>query len=527
MAFNFDFQLFTEPSKAKHFYDGGGWMLGEHIPDMDFYFAQIWLHSFTNEMEYSIGRNYAKVMSFHHGYNQKFYYGEKNCHEFCLAILDKLKKNPEFGEQTNDNIVKFSDKLVKHSKVLNRTDLKKLSNEQLWKLYWENIEIHLELYRWGWLPNAVDMFYPELTTYLTQELAKKVTDQSKLTEYFVKLTAADEETVATQEHRSLLKLVLLVQKENLGSLFVNQNEDLNAKISASVKKKFAEHCADFRHLTFMYHGTAQNVEFYYAQVSEYLKNGKNPIQELAEIDASLANAADQKKKLVAELKIDDGLQRLLAIYAKFMVTKWYRRNSQILCFYYIEPLLVEIGNRVGLSLQDVRVMLWEEVSDALLSKAKIDAKKLRDRFEFFCFYTEKSKRFVFTGELAKKLEQQASTVKLDANLKELHGQCACLGKVTGKVKIIMGPADSHKMMQGDILVSIATDPDIVPAMKKAAAIITEQGGVTSHAAIISRELGIPCVIGTKVATKWLKDGDVVEVDATNGIIRKINKGFTK
>lgn len=77
------------------------------------------------------------------------------------------------------------------------------------------------------------------------------------------------------------------------------------------------------------------------------------------------------------------------------------------------------------------------------------------------------------------------------------------------------------MKLGDILVSIATDPDIVPAMKKAAAIVTEQGGVTSHAAIVSRELNIPCVIGTKIATRVLKDGDRVEVDANKGIVKKI------
>ena len=77
------------------------------------------------------------------------------------------------------------------------------------------------------------------------------------------------------------------------------------------------------------------------------------------------------------------------------------------------------------------------------------------------------------------------------------------------------------MKKGDILVSIATDPDIVFAMKKAAAIVTEQGGVTSHAAIVSRELNIPCVIGTKIATKVFKDGDRVEVDATKGIIKRI------
>ena len=77
------------------------------------------------------------------------------------------------------------------------------------------------------------------------------------------------------------------------------------------------------------------------------------------------------------------------------------------------------------------------------------------------------------------------------------------------------------MNYGDVLVSVATTPSIVTAMKKAAAIVTDQGGLTCHAAIVSRELGVPCVVGTKIATASLKDGDLVEVDAMKGIVRKL------
>jgi phosphoenolpyruvate synthase/pyruvate phosphate dikinase len=69
------------------------------------------------------------------------------------------------------------------------------------------------------------------------------------------------------------------------------------------------------------------------------------------------------------------------------------------------------------------------------------------------------------------------------------------------------------LLQGNILVCPMTLPDYVPAMKKARAIITNEGGITCHAAIISRELKIPCIVGTKIATQVLKDGDRVEVDA--------------
>ena len=72
-----------------------------------------------------------------------------------------------------------------------------------------------------------------------------------------------------------------------------------------------------------------------------------------------------------------------------------------------------------------------------------------------------------------------------------------------------------------MLVAVVTHPDYVPAMQRAVAIVTDEGGITSHAAIVSRELGLPCIVGTEHATKALKDGDFVEVDATSGFVRKL------
>ena len=79
------------------------------------------------------------------------------------------------------------------------------------------------------------------------------------------------------------------------------------------------------------------------------------------------------------------------------------------------------------------------------------------------------------------------------------------------------------MNKGDILVSFATTPDLVSAIKKAAAIITDAGGITCHAAIISRELGVPCIVGTKIATKILHDHDIIDVNATHGKVDIIKK----
>ena len=89
----------------------------------------------------------------------------------------------------------------------------------------------------------------------------------------------------------------------------------------------------------------------------------------------------------------------------------------------------------------------------------------------------------------------------------MKGQCAYVGKVCGKVKIIQIPADMEKMNHGDVLISQATSPDLLLAMKKASAIVTNTGGLICHAAITARELKIPCIVGTGKATLIFKDGD--------------------
>lgn len=100
----------------------------------------------------------------------------------------------------------------------------------------------------------------------------------------------------------------------------------------------------------------------------------------------------------------------------------------------------------------------------------------------------------------------------------LRGQAASPGIGTGRVVILKSPREIGKVKEGDVLVAEMTSPDYVPAMKKAVAIVTNQGGSTSHAAIVSRELGVPCVVGTKEATSVLKENFVVSVDGTNGVV---------
>jgi phosphohistidine swiveling domain-containing protein len=140
---------------------------------------------------------------------------------------------------------------------------------------------------------------------------------------------------------------------------------------------------------------------------------------------------------------------------------------------------------------------------------------------------DRQKQMVCTGENesvtvgnsqeSASLEQQL-TQKQDVT--EIRGTSAFKGKATGTVRVVFNPHAVQTFNEGDILVTGMTRPDYLPLMQKAAAIITDTGGLLCHAAIVARELKKTCIIGTKIATSTLENGDSVEVDADNGIVTR-------
>ncbi|PPK67252.1 phosphoenolpyruvate synthase [Actinokineospora auranticolor] len=101
---------------------------------------------------------------------------------------------------------------------------------------------------------------------------------------------------------------------------------------------------------------------------------------------------------------------------------------------------------------------------------------------------------------------------------ELTGLAAAPGVASGTARILRDPAEHGDFADGDVLVARMTDPDWVPVIRRAAAVVTDEGGLTCHAAIVARELGVPCVVGTREATTRLRDGEPVTVDGTAGVV---------
>ncbi|MBI4059699.1 hypothetical protein HY406_01400 [Candidatus Giovannonibacteria bacterium] len=392
------------------------------------------------------------------------------------------------------------------------------------------------------------MFHANLTERLKAYLKETGVPDEKLNESLVILTQAREKSLIQIEREEFLRLALKAggdsyHRELFSDLYrrfrdqdasalgleIHSKEyearleekvsELASRIKPTLLKSIQAHYLKYFYVNHMWVGSISTFEYYLKELVKLVGTDADVAGLLKKEEGEWKANLKKRNELLRKLKIGGKWKLIFEAFGDFMITKIYRRFAQIYAVYKMEFILREIGRRLDLSLMQVRFMLPQEIRVALLH-GKVGREELRERTKFCVYYAEKGRDAIFTGAKAEKLAEVAQRVEI-GEVQELKGQTGCVGRASGAVKIIIRPADMSKMNKGDILVSIATDPDIVPAMKKAAAIVTEQGGVTSHAAIVSRELNIPCVIGTKIATKVLKDGDLVEVDANQGIVRKL------
>jgi len=180
--------------------------------------------------------------------------------------------------------------------------------------------------------------------------------------------------------------------------------------------------------------------------------------------------------------------------------------------------LEALAKKYSLSFEDMTNFTYQEIVE-LAETGKLP-EDIKTRPLRFGLHTKKGKMKLFFEE---EIDKAINSMKKEEIEEVVKGTPAFKGKVIGPAKIVQGPQETDKVEKGDILFAHETTPDYIVAMHKAAAFVTNQGGITSHAAIIARELRKPCIIGTKTGTKSFKDGDLVEVDADKGIVRKVEK----
>jgi phosphoenolpyruvate synthase/pyruvate phosphate dikinase len=234
----------------------------------------------------------------------------------------------------------------------------------------------------------------------------------------------------------------------------------------------------------------------------------------------------EKTRLKSEHKIQrlDKKYSLLAKTSSFAIS--FRDNKKkllLLAVDVMEKWLKTVCKTHNLSFEDMKWLSVDEVLDIIKNKNSENISRA------YRFNSEKIRYGLMStenyGDIPSKLFEEIRTLHTkNIGTGELRGFSANKGIVRGKAKIILDPKrEGHKLEKGDILVTSMTRPEYLPLMNIAGAFVTDEGGVTCHAAIVARETGKPCITGTKFATQILNDGDIIEVDADKGIVRIIKK----
>src|SRR3990167_6301781 len=278
------------------------------------------------------------------------------------------------------------------------------------------------------------------------------------------------------------------------------------KLPLDIKQLLNSHWEEFHWLM------SDEIDTDYYTVEDYFERMKQFLS------VKIANSKP-KKKLSAKIKnrLDQGTLKFLELINRHLFIDNYAADLYIKLEFY---LLERLSKQSDVSFRELSLYTIEELKQLIggglkLTKTQLDERKshrvmvqIDDQIAFF--YGKNN--FNKISSLVEPTAQRGIVL-------EIKGIIASKGQAQGQVKIVRSIKDMGKVNEGDILVATTTRPDLMPEILKCAAIVTDAGGITSHAAIVSRELKIPCVVATKIATSVLKDGDFVEVDANEGIVK--------
>ncbi len=282
--------------------------------------------------------------------------------------------------------------------------------------------------------------------------------------------------------------------------------------------------SEFKWLDSSFGGDPKTREGVILDIKDLLSFGNDIERILNEREGAKSEKAAEQKKVMAEVLAKASPEQKRSIrFACLSAELGSVLVDEIMKFvFYRRAIYKEFARRLKLTENQAKCLMPEELKDCLLNGTSADTDVIQKRNKLSVFVLDKEKYMIYVGEEASKIQKELNE-NITQDVKPLKGEIAfSAGKVRGVARLVNDVKDMGKIKDGDILVSSRTYPDLLPAMRRAKAVVAELGGLLSHAAIVSRELHIPCVVGVRNATTRIKDGDEIEVDTVTGAISIIN-----
>lgn len=490
----------------------------------------------TADVKKLVGKNVKKTFQHIKKDFQSFFYDEESTNEIGKLILDKIIQDKSYYKNFSREIYRLSAEMESFCKKIDRADVAGSSDSRLLAIYSEYIKRMRELRNWGWLPNFIDGLFVNFLTDLIlkkmKEFLASIRQEKKLSDYYSTLSSSEKMSEVQSEELARLSLLLgfIRDKGNKKIIALIRSHQIEkiGQDHPEIYRSLRKHLKDFGWLTYAYSGPVMSMDHLLQAMQDSLSKGDIAGQ-IKRIKDYYRNISRDKAAIIKRIKLTPSLVYLFKVSAEMMYMKDFRKGSYQKSYVAMDKVIGEIARRLDMTAKEAKYLLFDEIKAALIKGRKNFFRNLaRKRMKECGYVTVNGKIKVHTGSVAAKLfrqfkkDSEKGMVKF-ANIKELKGKTAYKGKVQGFAKILLSAQDLDKVKAGDILVSSSTNPDLIVAMKKAAAFVTDLGGITSHAAIVSREMKKPCVVGTVYATHALQDGDLVEVDANAGVVRILKR----
>lgn len=465
---------------------------------------EIW-EVITNSVQKLVDAKHKKIIGVFQNGICEGYFDRQTVYSVGNVIVEKIEKDPAWINLVVKQFDEKKDKMLQVLQKLNGTDLSKSTDEEIVGLFEEFRTTFHDMYAPAVIPFLCDFaLEKKANEYLNEQYGEKMA-----VEIIGTLTAPTGLSWMKKEELELLKIVEKGQMRGAKT----SKELLGYRDLAD---DIAQHVEEWAWIPFDYESTLMTKEDVLEKTDQFLR--RPAIEQIKEIKAEQDKTEEKRQEMAKQLGNNAHIRMCMTL-GELAYFKEYRKGYMSKSMYLVLPLLKEIAQRLHTEIKYVRYLFPGEAQEAL-NMPKEWATKLEERWKYLVYVQETSTYLSLVGTEGK---DYLSTIKIEKPLENnvVRGTIACPGKATGTAAIVYTPKDLHKMKDGSILIAPATTPDLIVAIKKAAAIVTDTGGLTSHAAIVSREFNIPCVIGTTHATTIFKDGDKVEVDADKGIVRKI------
>ncbi|MBC8500282.1 MAG: hypothetical protein ISS25_02610 [Nanoarchaeota archaeon] len=313
------------------------------------------------------------------------------------------------------------------------------------------------------------------------------------------------------------EILTFTQKEKLSLLKVafSDNKD----------KDLQKHSDNFSWIPFDYGVATFDENYFKKELDKLMKVGTERMkEEVYELENFKEITLKKQAEINEKYDVKEKYQKLFKVLRVAAYLMDYKKEVFTKVHVAVIPAQEKLAKIAGMELTDSQYILPNELYEFLVEGKELDKKKIIERKNGSIFWINNHENIIYYDEgpeVRENLGKFLETHDVAGSVSELKGMTAHPGKIKGRARIIESAHHTHELQEGEILITAMTSPDFMMAIKKASAIVTDEGGITCHAAIVSRELKIPCIVGTKNATKVFENDDIIEVDANKGIVRKI------